>query len=195
VSTILQSSGSVRGQYSLPVLQVCAATKTSPVDIDNELQRLAKAKLIEFSYSGEADFFYVRREFDDESYEEFTSELFERIAKEEADLDRDFDIAFSLCQNPDELANVVETGQPNQMTPIPHVGANPDEIRKLLVVHKRAKLTPRAIARIFHGIGSPGFEIAEWARTPFWGAQAMASFADIMRVARSLMLTAGRPES
>lgn len=34
--------------------------------------------------------------------------------------------------------------------------------------NRQAKFTPRAIARIMHGVGSPAFPNSIWSKTHFW---------------------------
>lgn len=45
------------------------------------------------------------------------------------------------------------------------------------------RLTARATARILHGVGSPSFPAAVWARNPFWSRHAAVPFEDVRRVA------------
>jgi hypothetical protein len=191
ISAILQSSANVRGQYVIPVVDLCSVSRNSPLEVDTELQQFAKAKLIEFSYAGDADFFYVRRELDDESYDELLGLIFQQLAKEEEETDHQFDVLFTLLREPDELDNIVASGEPSQLSLVPHAAVNEEMVKRMIALHKRSRLTPRAIARILHGITSPAFGFAEWSRTPFWGAQAMASFVDIMKFCRNAMLSSG----
>ena len=48
------------------------------------------------------------------------------------------------------------------------------------------RMTPRAVARIFHGIGSPAFPVSSWRRCPQWGHNAEADFRHIMALARKV---------
>ena len=47
-------------------------------------------------------------------------------------------------------------------------------------------MTRRAVARIFHGIGSPAFPVSSWRRCPQWGHNAEADFRHIMALARKV---------
>jgi hypothetical protein len=194
ISVILQRPANVRGQYRIPVLDICRSGRISPVEVDAQLQAFERAKLIEFSYSGEAWFFHLKEQLDDDSCAAVSNAIEQELAREEEEADRQFDVIFSILKNPDALDEVIMGRDPKEMNHIPHEPVEEESIRRMIRIHKRAKLTPRAIARIMHGISSPEFSSADWERTPFWRAQAMASFADIMRVSTKVMLTAGRVE-
>ncbi|KAL1550432.1 ATP-dependent DNA helicase Q5 [Salvia divinorum] len=58
------------------------------------------------------------------------------------------------------------------------------DTKVFLQSNAQAKFTPRAIARIFHGLGSPAFPSATWSRTHFWGRYANVEFRAIMDAAK-----------
>ncbi|XP_042048667.1 ATP-dependent DNA helicase Q-like 5 isoform X1 [Salvia splendens] len=58
------------------------------------------------------------------------------------------------------------------------------DTKVFLQSNAQAKFTPRAIARIFHGLGSPAFPSATWSRTHFWGRYANVEFRAIMEAAK-----------
>ncbi|XP_047957839.1 ATP-dependent DNA helicase Q-like 5 isoform X3 [Salvia hispanica] len=58
------------------------------------------------------------------------------------------------------------------------------DTKVFLQSNAQAKFTPRAIARIFHGLGSPAFPSAIWSRTHFWGRYANVEFRAIMEAAK-----------
>jgi hypothetical protein len=80
-----------------------------------------------------------------------------------------------------EFDQLVATGQPAAIVPIPHPPVKPAEIKRLLTNNRRVEWTPRAVARIFHGIASPKFEANEWVRSPFWASQPLTSFKELMK--------------
>ena len=46
------------------------------------------------------------------------------------------------------------------------------------------RMTPRAIARILHGVSSPAFPASTWGRTPHWGRYETVDFRAVMQAAR-----------
>ncbi|KAI3919526.1 hypothetical protein MKX01_018349 [Papaver californicum] len=67
------------------------------------------------------------------------------------------------------------------------------DIKVFLQSNTHAKFTPRAVARIMHGIGSPAFPSATWSKTHFWGRYAQVDFQVVMEAATAeLMNFAGR---
>ncbi|KAD4983244.1 hypothetical protein E3N88_19915 [Mikania micrantha] len=71
-------------------------------------------------------------------------------------------------------------------------------LRKFLTLvflqsNAHAKFTPRAIARIMHGIPSPAFPSSTWCKTHFWGRYIQTNFDVIMEAAKAeLMDCAGK---
>ncbi|KAM3358589.1 hypothetical protein P3S68_021522 [Capsicum galapagoense] len=67
------------------------------------------------------------------------------------------------------------------------------DIKVFLQCNSHAKFTPRAIARILHGIASPAFPYAIWSRTHFWGMYMQTDFKAITEAAMTeLMNLVGR---
>ncbi|GMH01518.1 hypothetical protein Nepgr_003357 [Nepenthes gracilis] len=67
------------------------------------------------------------------------------------------------------------------------------DIKVFLQNNSQAKFTPRAVARIMHGIGSPAYPSATWSKTHFWGRYAQIDFAVVMEAAKAeLMNILGR---
>ncbi|KAK1569093.1 hypothetical protein Q3G72_032421 [Acer saccharum] len=52
----------------------------------------------------------------------------------------------------------------------------------------QAKFTPRAVARIMHGIGSPAYPSTIWSKTHFWGRYTQIDFQAVMEAARAELL-------
>ncbi|KAK0574849.1 hypothetical protein LWI29_030071 [Acer saccharum] len=52
----------------------------------------------------------------------------------------------------------------------------------------QAKFTPRAVARIMHGIGSPSYPSTIWSKTHFWGRYTQIDFQAVMEAARAELL-------
>ncbi|KAI9386659.1 hypothetical protein POPTR_010G056500v4 [Populus trichocarpa] len=58
------------------------------------------------------------------------------------------------------------------------------DIKVFLQGNSQAKFTPRAIARIMHGIASPAYPSATWSRTHFWGRYTQIDFQVVMEAAK-----------
>ncbi|KAL8520123.1 hypothetical protein ACS0TY_010883 [Phlomoides rotata] len=58
------------------------------------------------------------------------------------------------------------------------------DIKVFLQSNAQAKFTPRAVARILHGLSSPAFPSAVWSRTHFWGRYVHVDFRAIMEAAK-----------
>ncbi|XP_028771319.1 ATP-dependent DNA helicase Q-like 5 [Neltuma alba] len=58
------------------------------------------------------------------------------------------------------------------------------DIKVFLQSNSQAKFTPRAIARIMHGIASPAYPSAAWSKTHFWGRYRHADFQAVMEAAK-----------
>ncbi|KGN51695.1 ATP-dependent DNA helicase Q-like 5 [Cucumis sativus] len=57
------------------------------------------------------------------------------------------------------------------------------DIKVFLQSNSQAKFTPRAVARIMHGIGSPAYPSTIWSRTHFWGRYTNVNFEAVMEAA------------
>ncbi|KAH6797784.1 DEAD/DEAH box RNA helicase family protein [Perilla frutescens var. hirtella] len=62
------------------------------------------------------------------------------------------------------------------------------DVKVFLQSNAQAKFTPRAIARVFHGLGSPAFPSATWSRTHFWGRYANVDFRAVMDAAKDELI-------
>ncbi|KAJ4790537.1 hypothetical protein LUZ62_041783 [Rhynchospora pubera] len=58
------------------------------------------------------------------------------------------------------------------------------DLKSFLKSNASVKLTPRALARIMHGIPSPTFPSSTWARNYFWGRYVETDFQVVMEAAR-----------
>ncbi|CAO2042764.1 unnamed protein product [Urochloa humidicola] len=59
------------------------------------------------------------------------------------------------------------------------------DIKVFLQSNSFAKFTPRAVARIMHGISSPGFPSATWSKNHFWGRYVEIDFPVVMEAAKA----------
>ncbi|CAM9002815.1 unnamed protein product [Rhodiola kirilowii] len=62
------------------------------------------------------------------------------------------------------------------------------DIKVFLQTNSHAKFTPRAVARIMHGLGSPAFLSSTWSRTHFWGRYAHIDFRTVMEAAKAELM-------
>lgn len=67
------------------------------------------------------------------------------------------------------------------------------DMKVFLQSNSQAKFTPRAVARIMHGIGSPAYPSTIWSKTHFWGRYTNIDFKVVMNAAKAeLMNYAGK---
>ncbi|KAF8040858.1 hypothetical protein BT93_B2936 [Corymbia citriodora subsp. variegata] len=62
------------------------------------------------------------------------------------------------------------------------------DIKVFLQSNSQAKFTPRAVARILHGISSPAYLSMSWARTHFWGRYMKVDFQEVMEAAKAELM-------
>lgn len=182
------SKGNVnsRGWYNVSVITLCQNLNINPVEIDIQLSQLNKC--IDYNYSNEkATYCIVKKEFgDDDEFMEMLNEIYAQFSQYEERKDREFDVIYSICKNPESIVDyVTDPNNFSNILTIPHGEVNVEEIKRMLSSHKKADWTPRAVARIVHGISSPSFTSNEWSRTPYWSSQAMTSFKDVYRICHS----------
>ena len=185
INAILRGRPNQYGQYTLTMQHLCTSTKLTPIQIDVELQQLHKAQKVEFRYADEADFFSIKKVFDEDEYMLFVSEIGTKMKELEAQCDEDFDVLYTVLKDPALFGKLV-TGDEFELTPIPHAPVDTSEIKGLLSHYRRVEWTPRAVARILHGIGSPKFAATEWSKANAWGKQPTSSFAEIVKFCQSI---------
>ncbi|KAL5760106.1 hypothetical protein ACOSQ2_018944 [Xanthoceras sorbifolium] len=62
------------------------------------------------------------------------------------------------------------------------------DIKVFLQSNLQAKFTPRAVARIMHGIASPAYPSTIWSKTHFWGRYTQIDFQAVMEAAKVELL-------
>ncbi|KAI4373796.1 hypothetical protein MLD38_011876 [Melastoma candidum] len=62
------------------------------------------------------------------------------------------------------------------------------DIKVFLQSNSHAKLTPRAVARIMHGIASPAYPSSTWAKTHFWGRYSHVDFHMVIEAAKAELM-------
>ncbi|XP_038986815.1 ATP-dependent DNA helicase Q-like 5 isoform X2 [Phoenix dactylifera] len=68
------------------------------------------------------------------------------------------------------------------------------DIKVFLQSNSYAKFTPRAVARIMHGIPSPAFPSATWSKSHFWGRYMEFDFPVVMEAAKMELLNFARKD-
>ncbi|KAJ4839396.1 hypothetical protein Tsubulata_916850 [Turnera subulata] len=63
------------------------------------------------------------------------------------------------------------------------------DIKVFLQSNSHAKFTPRAVARIMHGIASPAYPSTIWSKSHFWGRYSQIDFQVVMDVAKEELLS------
>lgn len=58
------------------------------------------------------------------------------------------------------------------------------DIKVFLQSNTHARFTPRAVARVMHGIASPAYPYATWGKTHFWGRYTKINFKVVMEAAK-----------
>ncbi|KAG9446654.1 hypothetical protein H6P81_012782 [Aristolochia fimbriata] len=58
------------------------------------------------------------------------------------------------------------------------------DIKVFLQSNSHTKFTPRAVARIMHGVSSPAFPSAAWSKSHFWGRYSQIDFPVVMEAAK-----------
>ncbi|PRQ39982.1 putative DNA helicase [Rosa chinensis] len=69
------------------------------------------------------------------------------------------------------------------------------DIKVFLRSNSQAKFTPRAVARIMHGIPSPAYASAFWSKTHFWGRYTHIDFQVVMEAAKAELINFVRKDA
>nr|XP_048318330.1 ATP-dependent DNA helicase Q-like 5 isoform X1 [Ziziphus jujuba var. spinosa] len=69
------------------------------------------------------------------------------------------------------------------------------DIKVFLQGNSQAKFTPRAVARIMHGIGSPAYPSTVWSKTHFWGRYTQLDFLVVMEAAKAELINFVRKDA
>lgn len=80
------------------------------------------------------------------------------------------------------------------LLPLPLTNSHPEldmDVRALLAYVTRAlpgvTPTPRALARVLHGIGSPGWPVSQWSKHRDWGRRRDVAFEAVMARAAAVL--------
>lgn len=195
LSAISKNRSNVHGFYNIPIINLCQQLNMSPNQLESELEVMASNKVVQYKFNEKAQFFLILKEFKDDEFMSLIKELSQKFNQMEKKKDHQFDLLFTILKNEpadqneddDDVLDLIANGkEPPELIQIPHAPVSLLDIKKLLSSTKRGELTPRSIARIFHGISSPIFTASEFARSSFWGKQPEASFKEIMKICQNV---------
>lgn len=194
LSAISQNKSNAHGYYNIPIINLCRQLGMSPYHLEDELERMASNKIVQYKYNEKSHFFRILKEFkDDDEFMDMLNQLFVKFNQFEEKKDHQYDLLFTVLKklnvNHDENHDfdlILNNKEPDELVPIPHASVSIFDIKKLLSSSKRGEWTPRVVARIFHGISSPIYTSTEFARSPFWGKQSETSFKEIMKICQSV---------
>ncbi|WCJ38690.1 ATP-dependent DNA helicase Q-like 5 [Euphorbia peplus] len=217
VSAILKKSETKQGQYVFDVPTVANSIGVTTVDLSNHLQNLKSKGEITYEVKDLAycySIIQVPVDFCSLSAH-LTTWLSEVERVKVGKLDAMFDAAVFAVNKCEKMEgcndahhtpclhkkildyfkeeNQFSSSNPNK---IPH--SSPflrADIKVFVQSNLHAKFTPRAIARIMHGIASPAYPSSAWSKTHFWGRYVQTDFRVVMEAAKSeLVNSAGKDD-
>ncbi|OHS99913.1 hypothetical protein TRFO_08238 [Tritrichomonas foetus] len=189
LSAVSQNRSNMHGFYNIPIISLCTQLNLTPMQLESELESLQNEKVIQYRFMEKSHYFTIIKEFsidDDDEFMDTLRDLTNTFAAREDQRDHEFDLIYHVLKNPDDFTKVSEGGEPEEVEGLPHSPLNIEEIKKLLTNSRRSEWTPRAVARVFHGVSSPLFSSEEWSRSPYWNKQSDASFKDIMQFCQKI---------
>lgn len=68
-----------------------------------------------------------------------------------------------------------------------------EKLKDIAEISLSAVYTPRAIARVFHGLHSPAFPSSTWKRSPYWGELQHIDFEEIKSIAECVLYEVSIP--
>ncbi|KAJ8758834.1 hypothetical protein K2173_002613 [Erythroxylum novogranatense] len=208
VSAILKKSEAKQGQYVFDISVVANSLGITPLDLSNHLQNLKLKGEITYEVKDPAFCYSIVKI--PEDFCSLSTHLTKWLLQVERSKVQKLDAMFNAV-----TTAVKESGKPQgfhspqQMLCLQreilgyfkgdglhHVPSKTNQsspflradIKVFLQSNSQAKFTPRAIARIMHGIGSPAYPSATWAKTHFWGRYTHVDFQAIMEAAKAELM-------
>ncbi|KAJ0976977.1 hypothetical protein J5N97_012451 [Dioscorea zingiberensis] len=206
ISTIMKKSETKQGYFIFDITTVANCAGTTPTDLLNKLQNLKSMGEITYELKDPAFCFMILMVPDD--YCSLTSHITKWLSEVERSkvqkLDEMFQVAtFAVKECPKvECSGTMHTPciqkkilnyfsrdnhttfsndvctKMGQSSPFLHA-----DIKVFLQSNSHVKFTPRAIARIMHGIPSPAFPSSTWSKCHFWERYSKIDFAVVMKAA------------
>ncbi|XP_073059214.1 ATP-dependent DNA helicase Q-like 5 [Primulina eburnea] len=210
VGAILKKSKVKDGQYLFDIPSIANDLRMEPFDLSNHLLRLKLKGEISYELKDQAYCYRVLEVPKDIC--SLAADLANWLREIEACKIQKIDVAYNAtvfatkfcdkaqgcCENQhtaclqrkileyftrDADAVIVLTNQMDQSSPFLRA-----DVKVFLQSNSQTKFTPRAIARIFHGLSSPAFPSATWSRTHFWGRYAQMDFKIVMEAAKAELM-------
>ncbi|KAM7484102.1 hypothetical protein LguiA_000111 [Lonicera macranthoides] len=208
VAAILKKSETKNGLYVFDIPTVANSSRVRVIDISNHLQSLKMKGEITYELKDPA-FCYTIVDVPKDVFS-LATDLTKWLSEVEICKVRKLDTMFNAavfavkecdkmngcldCQHTPCLQTKIleyfnaddEIAVPNKMgQSSPFLRA---DIKVFLQSNSQAKFTPRAVARIMHGIASPTFPSATWSRTHFWGRYMQTDFKVVMEAAKAELM-------
>ncbi|KAK2966577.1 hypothetical protein RJ640_030786 [Escallonia rubra] len=208
IAAILKKSEVKHGQYVFDIPTVANSIRVPAIDISNQLQNLKMDGEITYELKDPAYCYTIVDV--PEDVRSLATDLTKWLSEVESCKVRKIDTMFNAaafavkacnrihgcddCQHtPCLQRNISEYFKEDDYRNIPNkMGQSSPflraDIKVFLQSNSQAKFTPRAIARIMHGIASPAYPSATWSKTHFWGRYMQTDFKVIMEAAKAELL-------
>ncbi|KAK1403216.1 DNA helicase [Heracleum sosnowskyi] len=206
VSAIMKKSVTKDGKYVFDIPTVASSMHVQLMDLTNQLQYLKLKGEVTYELKDPAYCYTILNSPKDvcSLTEDLTKWLLEVESCKVKKLDAMYNAAVFAVKECDKMLGcndctpflqkkILEYFAANDGDEIPNkMGQSSrflrSDIKVFLQSNNHAKFTPRAIARIMHGIASPAFPSAIWSRTHFWGRYAEIEFKAVMEAAKAELL-------
>ncbi|KAL0421529.1 UNVERIFIED_CONTAM: ATP-dependent DNA helicase Q-like 5 [Sesamum latifolium] len=192
VAAILKKSEMKDGQYVFHIPSVANSIKMQPIDMSNHLQSLKLKGEITYELKDQAFCYTILKGPKDIC--SLAAQLTKWLGEVETCKVRKVDEVFNAATFAAKVCDNAHGCRKDQHTPclqkkiLEYFNRDDDvdvaiqtdqnspflraDIKVFLQSNSQAKFTPRAVARILHGLSSPAFPAATWSRTHFCTAQA-----------------------
>ncbi|XP_022885565.1 ATP-dependent DNA helicase Q-like 5 [Olea europaea var. sylvestris] len=209
VASILNKSEMKDGQYVFDIPSVANSIRMQAVDLTNHLQSLKLKGEITYDLKDPAYCYTIINVPEDIC--SLAASLTKWLSEVETCKVRKIDAMFNAAVFAAKECDKVQSCQENQHTSclqrkiqqyfngdddvdVPNqMGQNSPflraDIKVFLQSNSQVKFTPRAIARILHGLASPAFPAAIWSRTHFWGRYQQIDFKVVMEAAKGELIS------
>lgn len=208
VAAILKLSESKNGQYVFDIPMVACSIHTSPAEVMNHLFKLKCKGEITYETKDPA-FCYTIVEVP-KDYCSLAAEITKWLLEVECSKVQKIDAIFNAAMFAVAKCDKAQGCFDSQHTPclqkiITNYFTGVDDIdvpnkigmcspflradvKVFVQSNSHLKFTPRAIARIMHGIGSPAYCSSVWSKTHFWGRYMNIDFNVVMEAARAELM-------
>ncbi|XP_028113388.1 ATP-dependent DNA helicase Q-like 5 isoform X5 [Camellia sinensis] len=208
IAAILKKSDIKHGQYVFDIPTVANIIGVSSIDILNQLQKLKSKGEITYEMKDPAYCYTIVDVPKD--FCSLTAHLTKWLSEVESCKVQKMDAMFNAAAFAVQLCKKINGCNDSQHTPclqkkiLEYFNGYDDsdvpnkmdqssrflraDIKVFLQSNSQAKFTPRAVARIMHGIASPAYPSATWSKTHFWGRYTQTNFQVIMEAAKAELM-------